>query len=169
MSSLTFPSPHRHPWAGLAAWLALSAAVAAIGGIASADAGAFYRQLDLPAWAPPAWLFGPVWTVLYAAMAVAAWQVWRAPAGPARRTALTLYLVQLVPNTLWSWLFFAWHKGALAMADIALLWVLIVATIAMFRRVRPVSAALLVPYLAWVSFASALNFWLWQHNPALLG
>ncbi|MBL0728238.1 TspO/MBR family protein [Piscinibacter sp. HJYY11] len=168
MTSLTLPSP-RHPWAGLAAWLALSVAVAVIGGIASADAGNFYRQLEQPDWAPPARLFGPVWTVLYAAMAVAAWWVWRSPPGPARSTALVLYVVQLVPNALWSWLFFAWQQGALAMADIALLWLLIVATVLAFWRVKPGAAALLLPYLAWVSFAAALNFWLWRHNPALLG
>ncbi|WOB09160.1 TspO/MBR family protein [Piscinibacter gummiphilus] len=168
MTSLPLPSP-RHPWAALAAWLALSAAVAAIGGVASADAGSFYRQLTLPAWAPPAWLFGPVWTLLYAAMAVAAWWVWRTPPTSARRIALTFYVVQLVPNVLWSWLFFAWHQGALAMADIALLWLLIVATVAAFWRVRRGAAGLLLPYLAWVSFASALNFWLWRHNPTLLG
>lgn len=168
MSSLATPSP-RHPVIGLTGWLLLSAAVAAAGGIASADAGSFYARLQQPPWAPPAWLFGPVWTLLYAAMAVAAWWVWRTPPTPARRIALTLYVVQLVPNVLWSWLFFAWHQGALAMADIALLWLLIVATVAAFWRVRRGAAALLLPYLAWVSFASALNFWLWRHNPTLLG
>ena len=168
MSSLAAPPP-RHPIIGLVGWLLLSAAVAAAGGIASADAGSFYARLEQPPWAPPAWLFGPVWTLLYAAMAVAVWWVWRTPPTPARRTALTLYVVQLLPNVLWSWLFFAWHQGALAMADIALLWGLIVATIVAFRRVQPRAAWLLVPYLAWVSFASALNFWLWQHNAGLLG
>lgn len=168
MTSLTLPAPQR-PWLGLLAWLALSVVVAALGGIASADAGAFYRQLELPRWAPPAWLFGPVWTVLYAAMAVAAWWVWRSPPTPARRAALVLYVAQLVPNALWSWLFFAWQQGALAMADIVLLWLLIVATIAAFWRVRRAAAVLLMPYLAWVSFASVLNFWLWRHNPSLLG
>jgi benzodiazapine receptor len=167
MTSLALP-PSR-PWTGLIAWLALSAAVAAAGGIASADAGAFYGRLAQPGWAPPAALFGPVWTVLYAAMAVAAWLVWRSPPTAARRTALVLYVAQLVPNTLWSWLFFAWQQGALAMADIVLLWLLIVATITAFWRVSRGAALLLLPYLAWVSFASALNFWLWRHNPALLG
>jgi benzodiazapine receptor len=168
MTSLTLPAPQR-PWLGLLAWLALSVVVAAAGGIASADAGAFYRQLELPRWAPPTWLFGPVWTVLYAAMAVAAWWVWRSPPTPARRAALVLYVAQLVPNALWSWLFFAWQQGALAMADIVLLGLLIVATIAAFWRVRRAAALLLMPYLAWVSFASVLNFWLWRHNPTLLG
>lgn len=168
MTSLA-AAPPRHPVAGLVAWLALSAAVAAVGGIASADAGAFYGRLALPDWAPPAWLFGPVWTLLYAAMAIAAWWVWRGAPSTARRRALTLHVVQLVPNALWSWLFFAWQQGALAMADITLLWVLIVATIVAFWRVHPRAAWLLAPYLAWVSFASALNFWLWQHNPGLLG
>lgn len=168
MSTLAPPAP-RPAWRGLLAWLALSVAVAAIGGIASAQAGGFYASLARPDWAPPAGLFGPAWTVLYAAMAVAAWLVWRTGPSPQRRLALTLYVVQLVPNALWSWLFFAWHRGGLAMADIALLWLLILATLVAFWRVRPVAAALLVPYLAWVSFASALNLWVWRNNPTLLG
>lgn len=168
MSTLAAPTS-RHPVAGLVAWLALSTAVAVLGGIASADAGAFYARLALPSWAPPGWLFGPVWTLLYAAMAVAAWLVWRGPPTAGRRRALALYLLQLIPNALWSWAFFAWQQGALAMVVIVLLWMLIVATIVAFWRMRPLAAALLAPYLVWVSFASALNFWVWRHNPALLG
>ncbi len=168
MTALATPSPRR-PVLGLLGWLALSAVVAAIGGIASADSGSFYAQLERPAWAPPSWLFGPAWTLLYTLMALAAWWVWRTPRSPARRTALVLYVVQLVPNALWSWLFFAWQRGALAMADIVLMWLLIAATIVAFWRVKPPAAVLLLPYLGWVSYASALNWYVWQHNPALLG
>ena len=85
------------------------------------------------------------------------------------RSALTLFLVQLAVNALWSWLFFAWHRGALAMADIILLALLIVATMRSFWKVRPLAGILLVPYLCWVLFASALNYAVWQLNPNVLG
>jgi tryptophan-rich sensory protein len=154
--------------AGLAGWLFVTFVAAAIGAAASVHAGTFYAQLMRPAWAPPGWLFGPVWTALYLAMGVAAWLVWRAAGFRAARTALTLYLIQLALNALWSWLFFGWHLGAPAFADVLLLWVAIVATLVAFRRVRPLAAWLLAPYLLWVSFASALNFAVWQLNPGSL-
>ncbi len=154
---------------GLVGWLVVAFIAAAIGAVASVQAASFYGQLAQPSWAPPASVFGPVWSVLYAAMGIAAWLVWREGGFAARRRALTVFLVQLAVNALWSWLFFAWHRGALALADIALLWVLIVATIVLFWRVRPLAGALLLPYLAWVSFASALNYAVWQLNPQVLG
>lgn len=160
--------------AGLAGWLALSFAASAVGAFASANAGAFYAELNRPPWAPPGWLFGPVWSVLFLCMAVAAWMVWRAPAASAgaaagRRLALGLFVLQLAVNALWSWLFFAWHLGAAALADVLLLWLLVAATLAAFRRISRVAALLLAPYLLWVSFAAALNAVLWRANPALLG
>ena len=154
---------------GLAGWLFGTAIAAGLGAIASANAQAFYAQLTQPSWAPPAWLFGPVWSLLYAVMAVAAWLVWRVHGLRNASTALTLFIVQLGANALWTWLFFAWHKGAMAMAEIAVLWVLIVATIAAFWPLQRTAALLLVPYLAWVSFASALTYAMWQLNPAALG
>jgi tryptophan-rich sensory protein len=154
---------------GLAGWLVITIVAAAIGAAASIDAGSFYTQLVLPQWAPPPWVFGPAWTVLYALMGIAAWLVWRVDGFRAARGALTLFLVQLAPNALWSWLFFGWHRGALAFADILLLWVLIVVTLIAFWRVRALAGALLVPYLLWVSFASALNYAVWQLNPQSLG
>jgi tryptophan-rich sensory protein len=102
-------------------------------------------------------------------MAIAAWLVWRSGGFRSNRIALLLFLVQLAPNAIWSWLFFAWRRGALAFADILFLWVLIVATLVCFWRVRPLAGALLTPYLLWVSFASALNYYLWQLNPQVLG
>lgn len=153
---------------GLAGWLLGSFVAAALGAAASAGAAGFYQQLTRPSWAPPAWLFGPVWTVLYVMMAVAAWLVWRERGFARARSALALFIAQLVANALWSWLFFAWRLGALALGEIVLLWLLIAATIAAFWRVRPLAGALLVPYLAWVTFAAALNFSLWRLNPALL-
>ena len=154
---------------GLAGWLVASFIAAAIGAAASIQAGAFYARLVRPDWAPPANVFGPVWTVLYILMGLAAWLVWREGGFRARRLALSLFLVQLAVNALWSWLFFGWHLGALAFADIVLLWGLLVATLVAFWRVRPVAGALLVPYLLWVSFATALSYSVWQHNPQLLG
>ncbi|SNS83953.1 TspO and MBR related proteins [Noviherbaspirillum humi] len=154
---------------GLLAWLAVCFAAAGIGAAASVHAGAFYAQLVRPSWAPPAAVFGPVWTVLYALMAVAAWLAWRERGFAHARTALTLFLAQLAVNALWSWLFFAWHLGGPAFVDILLLWLLIVLTIAAFRRLRPLAALLLMPYLLWVSFAAVLNFAVWRANPSLLG
>ena len=154
---------------GLAGWLALSFVTAAIGAVASIQASSFYLQLARPDWAPPAGVFGPVWTALYVLMAIAAWLVWRVGGFRFARSALTLFLVQLAVNALWSWLFFGWHWGGLAFADIGLLWVLITATLIAFWRVRLLAGLLLIPYLLWVSFALALNYSVWQLNPQLLG
>lgn len=154
---------------GLLGWLALSFVASGIGAVASVRAASFYGELTQPAWAPPSWVFGPMWTLLYAMMAVAAWLVWRNGGFRPNRTALSLFLVQLAVNALWSWLFFAWLLGAWAFFDILLLWVLIVATLVSFWRVRPAAGMLLLPYLLWVSFAGALNYAVWQLNPAVLG
>jgi benzodiazapine receptor len=154
---------------GLIGWLAVCYVAAAIGATASLQADTFYAQLIRPDWAPPASVFGPVWTVLYGLMAVAAWLVWRAAEFRLARPALILFLLQLLSNALWSWLFFGWHRGALAFLDILLLWVLIVITLVLFWRIRPLAGVMLIPYLAWVTFASALNYSIWKLNPSLLG
>jgi len=154
---------------GLLVWLLLSFAAAAVGGLASASAGEFYRDLVRPSWAPPGWLFGPVWSVLYALMGVAAWLVWRARGFGGARNALLVFVVQLAANALWTWLFFVWRQGGLAFAGILLLLALILATIVLFWRVNRLAAVLLFPYLLWVSFASALTLSIWRLNPGLLG
>lgn len=154
--------------AGLLGWLALVFIAAGVGAWGSSAAPTFYAQLAKPAWAPPAWIFGPVWSVLYLMMAVAAWLVWRESAAPGRRAALGVFGLQLGTNVLWSWCFFAWRSGALAFADVLLMLGLLLATVAAFWRVRPVAGALLLPYLAWVSFASFLTWVVWQANPQLL-
>jgi benzodiazapine receptor len=154
---------------GLAGWLVVSFIAAAIGSVATIQAGPFYTQLVRPDWEPPPSIFGPAWTVLYALMGIAAWLVWRVDGLRAAKSALALFLVQLALNALWSWLFFAWNRGALAFADILILWALIVATLISFWRIRRLAGALLVPYLLWVSFATALNYSLWQLNPQVLG
>lgn len=154
---------------GLAGWLATSFAAAAIGAVASLHAQAFYGRLTQPVWAPPATLFGPVWTVLYAMMGVAAWLVWRSGGFRGNQLALTVFLAQLVLNARWSWLFFMWHQGALALIDILVLWLLIAPSVVLFWRARALAGMLLIPYLAWVSFAFALNYSIWQLNPGILG
>lgn len=154
---------------GLAGWLIVTFAASAVGARASIEAKAFYGQLVQPTWAPPPWVFGPVWTALYAMMAIAAWLVWRSGGLRTNRIALALFIVQLALNALWSWLFFAWNLGVLAFAEIVLLWVFIVATLISFWRVRPLAGILLLPYLLWVSFATALNYALWQLNLQIFG
>jgi tryptophan-rich sensory protein len=163
-----FRPSHAGKILGLPGWLALTGAAAALGAFASADAGHFYGQLVRPDWAPPAWLFAPVWTLLYVLMGIAAWLVWRAGGWRGAPAALGVYTAQLVANALWTWLFFGWHRGAWAFGEIVLLWILIVATVALFWRVRRFAAALLLPYAIWVTFASALTYAIWALNPQVL-
>jgi benzodiazapine receptor len=153
---------------GLIGWILVTGTAAAIGAVASIDASSFYSQLSRPAWAPPGSVFGPVWTVLYLLIAVAVWLVWREAGAAGRKAAIALYVTQLLLNALWSVLFFRERLGLVAFVDVLVLLVLIVATTLAFWRVRKSSAALLIPYLAWVSFASALNYSVWQLNPHLL-
>jgi translocator protein len=154
---------------GLVFWLLLAFGAAAVGALASASASEFYRDLARPSWAPPGWLFGPVWSVLYALMGTAAWLVWRVRGFGGARNALLVFVVQLAANALWTWLFVAWRQGGLAFAEILLLLALIFATIVLFWRVNRLAAVLLFPYLLWVSFASALTLSTWRLNPGLLG
>ncbi len=151
---------------GLLGWLLAAFAAGGVGAFASADAASFYAQLSRPSWAPPAWVFGPVWSVLYALMGTAAWLVWRSPAP--KRGALTLFGAQLAANALWTWLFFAWRRGALAAVEILVLLALIAATVAAFRRISRPAAVLMLPYLFWVAYASVLTWALWLRNPGLL-
>jgi len=141
-------------WLGLLPFLAAVTVVAVGGGLAAGSAGQTYRNLELPPFAPPSWLFGPVWTVLYVMIAVAGWLVWRDRGWNA---SLTLWVVQLVLNALWTPLFFAADLYVAALVDIVLLLVAVTATIALFRRTSAPAAWLLVPYLAWVAFATALT------------
>ena len=125
---------------------------------------AWYAALRKPAWNPPGWVFGPVWTMLYTLMAVAAWLVWRRGGFATQRRPLTLFLVQLALNAAWTPLFFGLHWPGVALAEMGLLWAALGATLLAFRSVSSVAAALLTPYLAWVSFAAVLNFTLWHLN-----
>lgn len=152
----------------LALWLVICFVVAAVGAAASVRAETFYVGLVRPGWAPPGGVFGPVWTLLYTLMAIAAALIWIERPARAARFGLAFFTVQLLLNALWSWLFFAWYQGAWAFVDIVLLWLTIAATLVLFWRVRALAGVLLVPYLAWVSFAAALNYAIWQSNPAIL-
>lgn len=159
---------------GLFGWLIVVFITATIGAFASVNAGEFYSHLEQPSWAPPGWLFGPVWTVLYTFMGIAAWLVWRERYNlnaSLRRVhaALTVFLMQLVLNALWSWLFFSWHLGGWAFVDIVVLWIFIGFTVVGFLRVNKLAALLMAPYLLWVLFAAILNYAVWKMNLALLG
>ena len=153
---------------GLVGWIAITAVAAAIGSAAAVGSRTFYEALQRPSWAPPGSVFGPVWTMLYLAMAVAAWMVWKARDFVGARVALILFLVQLALNALWTWLFFAWHQGALAFVEVLVLWVTVAMTMNLFRRVRPMAGTLLIPYLGWVTFAAALTYAVWKANPGTL-
>jgi tryptophan-rich sensory protein len=161
----TTPRPPGRSLPGLLGWLLLVFAFAAVGAAASVHAQAFYAQLAKPAWAPPAGVFGPVWSVLYALMGVSVWLAWRSHAS---RVSLLIFLAQLAANALWSWLFFAWHLGAAATAEVFVLLLLIAANVRVFWRIRRMAAVLLSPYLLWVAFASALTASVWRANPGLL-
>ena len=153
---------HRVSWPGGIAGLVVAVAICLLPGLLVAattadDVAAWYPTLTKPAFTPPAWLFGPVWTLLYVLMGIALWRIWRSPTGGGRRLALGLFAVQLILNAAWSLLFFEARSPALAAIDIVLLWLsiawLIRASLGVDRR----SAILLAPYLAWVSFAAVLN------------
>jgi translocator protein len=148
-------------WVGLGGWILLPLLAGAFGSLF--QPGQWFAELAKPTWNPPSWVFGPVWTTLYILMGVAAWLVWRR-GGPIARGALTLFVVQLVFNAAWSWLFFGLQSPGLAFLDIILLWLLIIVTTVAFWRVRMAAGVLLLPYLAWVTFATALNFAIWRMN-----
>ncbi len=154
---------------GALALLGLATVAAAIAGAsASVQSAAFYQQLSKPSWAPPAQVFGPVWSVLYVLMAVAAWMVVRGWGWPRARPAIALYIVQLAFNGLWTWLFFRWRLGGLAFVEILVLWTLLLLIVTTFFRVRRLAGVLMLPYLAWVTFAAALTYAVWRRNPGLL-
>lgn len=165
---------------GLVGWMVAVFITAAIGAAASIEARSFYAQLEQPSWAPPGSAFGPVWTVLFVLMGVAMWLVWRQGGdrnGPGdhrrhggRRLGLSvaLFVAQLCANALWSWLFFAWHRGAWAMVDVLVLLALITTTTVVFWRTSRLAGILMLPYIAWVCLASALTWWVWQNNPTVL-
>lgn len=125
----------------------------------------WYAELTKPAFNPPSWLFGPVWTVLFASMGIAVYLVWRKGFdNELVRRAIGLFGIQLALNVLWSFVFFGWHQPFLAWLEIIVLWVAIVITIRMFQKVSLLAAWLMVPYAVWVAFAALLNFMVWKLN-----
>lgn len=155
---------------GLLVFLAASALVAGLGGLATAtNVNGWYATADKAPWSPPNWVFGPVWTLLYTAMAVAAWLVWRRR-GEETRRALTAYAVQLVLNLLWTPVFFGLYPVLgtpalwIAFGIIVALAVAVAVTILYFGPISRTAGLLLLPYLAWVVFASSLNLWAALNN-----
>lgn len=124
----------------------------------------WYPTLVTPEWNPPSWVFGPVWTILYTLMGISAYLIWKTPQKAPRKTALTLYGIQLLLNALWSILFFGFQNIGLAFAEILILWTTILLVMILFWRIHKTAGLLLLPYLAWVSFAAFLNYTLWQLN-----
>lgn len=151
--------------AGAAVFAASVVVIAVVGALAAGSTGQEYAALRTPAWAPPSWLFGPVWTVLYAMIAASGWLVWR-KAGSIRaaRTPLGVYSLQLVLNLAWTPLFFGAGLYGTAFVEIILLMVTILATIVLFARIHRAAALLLVPYAGWTLFATALNGSIWLLN-----
>ena len=147
---------------GLVLWVLAALAAGWIG--SNFTPGDWYASLVKPSWNPPSSVFAPVWTTLYVLMGIGAWLVWSRAGFSGARFALTLFLVQLGLNALWSYLFFGVQRPAFAFAEIVVLWCAILATMIGFWKIRPVAGALLIPYLGWVSFASVLNFVLWRLN-----
>jgi benzodiazapine receptor len=146
----------------LLVFFVLCFAVAGLGSLATTpNIPTWYATLNKPSWNPPNWLFGPVWTFLYAMMAVAGWLVWKRVGWA---TAIICFAVQLALNLAWSFIFFGAHQTGLAFLEIILLWLAILATIISFFPVSKTAAALLIPYLLWVSFAAILNFTIWRLN-----
>lgn len=146
----------------LAVFLVLSFGAGAAGSFF--QPGEWYAALRKPALTPPGWVFGVVWPALYALMGVAAWLVWRKGGVGGNRLALGLFAGQLALNAAWTCIFFGLHRPGWALADLAAMWALILATLIAFWARTPAAGALLVPYLAWVSFAAYLNFAFWRLN-----
>ena len=149
----------------LALSIAVCFAAAAAGAIVTGSSvNDWYPALRKPSWNPPAWIFGPVWTILYLMMAIAAWLIWRRRGFRGGAAALKLFALQLLLNAAWSPLFFGLHSPSAAFLDIVLLWAAILATLVSLWRIAPIAGVMLVPYWLWVSFAAALNFVIWRLN-----
>lgn len=151
--------------AGLAVFVALNAAVSALGGWATAGSvGTWYVTLEKPSFNPPDWVFAPVWSALYLMIAIAGWRAWRRAAGAQRSLAFSAYAVQLALNLSWSFVFFGAQRIGAALAVIVALLAAILANAFLFWRIERAAGALLLPYAAWVSFATLLNAALWRLN-----
>jgi len=150
---------------GLAAWIVACNLVGLLGALLTDPRSGWFQALEKPSWNPPSWLFGPVWTTLYVLMGIAAWRVWKTWGFSGARFALGAFAVQLALNSAWTPAFFGAKAPLAALVVISALWLAIVVTILAFWGKDRVAAALLLPYLAWVSFATALNGAIWSLNP----
>ena len=158
-------TPRRTEGLALVVFIAACLLIGALGAVSTASSvDTWYAGLNKPSWNPPGSIFGPVWTTLYLMMGVSVWLVWRRRHEVETRAAMMLFGLQMILNAAWSALFFGMQRPGWAAAEIVVLWLAIVATIAVFARISKPAAWLLVPYLAWVSFASFLNFTIWRLN-----
>lgn len=152
-------------WVVLAAFILVCLAAGGLGAmVTTPEIKGWYTTIEKPSWNPPNFIFGPVWTTLYMMMAIAAWFVWKQTHISKTAPALGLFGLQLVLNVAWSFIFFKFHQPGWAFAEIVVLLVAIVATVVAFFRHSIIAGWLMTPYLAWVSFASVLNFTIWQMN-----
>ncbi len=154
-----------HALAVLGLFLAVCFAVAGLSAaFTTSSVRDWYPTIQKPSWNPPAWLFGPVWTILYFMMAIAAWLVWRKREFACVNRSLALFVFQLILNAAWSPLFFGLKNPMAGLLDIIPLWAAILATLISFWKISPAAGVLLAPYWLWVSFATALNFAIWKLN-----
>ncbi len=156
-------------WLKLLISIALPLGVGAVAGLfTTPEISGWYQTINKPTWQPPNWVFGPVWTVLYIMMGIAFYLVWKSAAAPPgkKRMAITLWIIQLVFNFFWSFIFFKQHQIDWALGEILLLWFFILLTILYFARISKTAAWLMVPYIVWVSFASLLTFSIYELNTA---
>lgn len=144
-------------WLGLVAWIVVAFVPSATA--VFVGTGPWYDSLERPAWTPPSWVFGPVWTLLYLLMGIAAWRVWAKHGFSHRRERLplVLFLVHLIFNAAWTWLFFGLHMLTAAAVEIVILWVMIVVLVVLFWKRDRIAGALLLPYLLWVTYAVTLS------------
>ena len=147
---------------GLILWIVVSMGAGLVG--SRFMPGEWYASLAKPDWNPPSYVFGPVWTTLYILMGISAWLVWRKVGFSGATSVLGLFLVQLVLNSLWSYLFFGIHQPGLALIEIVILWSVILVITIGFWRISVTAGIMLLPYLCWVGFASVLNLQLWRLN-----
>lgn len=166
MSTPTQAGEYRRRTVPLVVALLLPLAVGMVSGWITADGvRSWYPSIAKPGFTPPDWVFGPVWTALYISMGWASYLIWRRGFhAPGVRAALTFYAIQLLLNSLWSPLFFGLQSPGLAFAEIVVFWAALAWTVVLFRRVSLAAALVMMPYLAWVSFATVLNFAIWRLN-----
>jgi len=166
LSKARFGNKRDRKWITLVAFLIVCLGVEFVAGLfTNLSVRDWYQTIEKPPWTPPGWVFGPVWTYLYLSMGFAAWIVWGQRAKQRVGTAMLLFGIQLALNLVWSGLFFGLQLPMVAFWEITLLWLAILATLISFWRIRRGAGLLLIPYLVWVTYASALNLAIWRLNP----